>query len=176
MFLTLRGLPIRFTRRLLNGGTVSVTVKSSLRWGELTGKVRVVTLSHPAGAPAEGSSHPINRGVFADIVLPGVVGGVVRYALVPMVYDSEGLLRLDLPVLVVDVPPVGGSIVSLDDLVFLRDDQRAIVTTGGMSLASIASGAPGGSPLPGPSPQPAPGGVGFTDNGDGTVSFEKIGA
>lgn len=176
MFLTLRGLPIRFTRRLLNGGTVSVTVKSSLRWGELTGKVRVVTLSHPAGAPAEGSSHPINRGVFADIVLPGVVGGVVRYALVPMVYDSEGLLRLDLPVLVVDVPPVGGSIVSLDDLVFLRDAQRAIVTTGGMSLASIASGAPGGSPLPGPSPQPAPGGVGFTDNGDGTVSFEKIGA
>ena len=176
MFLTLRGSPIRFTRRLLNGGTVSVTVKSSLRWGELTGKVRVVTLSHPAGAPAEGSSHPINRGAFADIVLPGVVGGVVRYALVPMVYDSEGLLRLDLPVLVVDVPPVGGSIVSLDDLVFLRDAQRAIVTTGGMSLASIASGAPGGSPLPGPSPQPAPGGVGFTDNGDGTVSFEKIGA
>lgn len=176
MFLTLRGWPIRFTRRLLNGGTVSVTVKSSLRWGELTGKVRVVTLSHPAGAPAEGSSHPINRGVFADIVLPGVVGGVVRYALVPMVYDSEGLLRLDLPVLRVDVPPVGGSIVSLDDLVFLRDDRRAIVTTGGMSLASIASGAPGGSPLPGPSPRPAPGGVGFTDNGDGTVSFEKIGA
>ena len=151
---------------------MAVTVKSSLRWGELTGKVRVVTLSHPAGASAEGSSHPISRGVFDDIVLPGVVGGVVRYALVPMVYDSEGLLRLDLPVLVVDVPPVGGSIVSLDDLVFLRDAQRAIVTTGGMSLASISSGALGASPLPGP----APGGVRVTDNGDGTVSFEKIGA
>nr|DAO36173.1 MAG TPA: hypothetical protein [Caudoviricetes sp.] len=151
---------------------MAVTVKYSLRWGELTGKVRVVALSHPAGAPAEGSSHPINRGVFADIVLPGVVGGSVRYALVPMVYDSEGLLRLDLPVLVVDVAPGAGKVVSLDDLVFLRDAQRAIVTTGGMSLASISSGAPGASPLPGP----APGGVGFTDNGDGTVSFEKIGA
>lgn len=155
---------------------MAVTVKSSLRWGELTGKVRVVALSHPAGASAEGSSHPINQGVFADIVLPGVVGGSVRYALVPMVYDSEGLLRLDLPVLVADVPPVGGRVVSLDDLVFLRDAQRAIVTTGGMSLASISSGAPGASPLPGPAPSPAPGGVGFTDNGDGTVSFEKIGA
>jgi hypothetical protein len=104
------------------------------------------------------------------------VGGVVRYALVPMVFDSEGLLRLDLPVLVVDVPPAGYRVVSLDDLVFLRDAQRAIVTTGGMSLASISSGAPGASQLPGPAPSPAPGGVGFTDNGDGTVSFEKIGA
>lgn len=151
---------------------MSVTVKSSLRWGELTGKVLVVTLSHPAGAPAEGSSHPINRGIFADIVLPGVAGGVVRYALVPMVYDSEGLLRLDLPVLVAEVAPGAGSVVSLDDLVFLRDAQRSIVTTGGMSLASISSGAPGASPLPGP----APGGVRVTDNGDGTVSFEKIGA
>lgn len=145
---------------------MAVTVKSSLRWGELTGKVRVVTLSHPAGAPAGGSSHLINRGVFADIVLPGVVGGVVRYALVPMVYDSEGLLRLDLPVLVAEVAPGAGKVVSLDDLVFLRDAQRAIVTTGGMSLASISSGAPGASP----------GGVSVTDNGDGTVSFEKIGA
>lgn len=150
---------------------MAVTVKSSLRWGELTGKVRVVALSHPAGASAEGSSHPINRGVFADMVLPGVVGGVVRYALVPMVFDSEGLLRLDLPVLVVEAGTASKT-VSLDDLVFLRDTQRAIVTTGGMSLASILSGAPGASPLPGP----APGGVGFTDNGDGTVSFEKIGA
>lgn len=150
---------------------MAVTVKSSLRWGELTGKVRVVALSHPAGASAEGSSHLINRGVFADIVLPGVVGGVVRYALVPMVYDSEGLLRLDLPVLVVEAGTASKT-VSLDDLVFLRDAQRAIVTTGGVSLASISSGAPGASPLPGP----APGGVDFTDNGDGTVSFEKIGA
>lgn len=151
---------------------MSVTVKSSLRWGELTGKVRVFTLSHPAGANVEGSSHPISRGVFADIVLPGVVGGVVRYALVPMVFDSEGLLRLDLPVLVAEVEPGASRVVSLDDLVFLRDAQRAIVTTGGMSLASISSGAPGASPLPGP----APGGVSVTDNGDGTVSFEKIGA
>lgn len=151
---------------------MAVTVKSSLRWGELTGTVRVVSLSHPAGANVEGSSHPISRGVFADIVLPGVVGGVVRYALVPMVFDSEGLLRLDLPVLVAEVEPGASRVVSLDDLVFLRDAQRAIVTTGGMSLASISSGAPGASPLPGP----APGGVGFTDNGDGTVSFEKIGA
>lgn len=155
---------------------MAVTVKASLRWGELTGTVRVVALSHPAGANVEGSSHPINRGVFADIVLPGVVGGAVRYALVPMVFDSEGLLRLDLPVLVVDVPPVGGSIVSLDDLVFLRDAQRAIVTTGGMSLASMSTGKQGAPLTPGPTPQPAPGGVGFTDNGDGTVSFEKIGA
>lgn len=151
---------------------MAVTVKASLRWGELTGKVWVVTLSHPAGATVEGSSHPISRGVFADIVLPGVVGGAVRYALVPMVYDSEGLLRLDLPVLVAEVAPGASRVVSLDDLVFLRDAQRAIVTTGGMSLASISSGAPGASPLPGP----PPGGVGFTDNGDGTVSFEKIGA
>mgnify|MGYP000843672297 CR=1 FL=1 len=154
---------------------MAVTVKSSLRWGELTGKVRVVTLSHPAGATVEASSHPINRGVFADIVLPGVVGGVVRYALVPMVYDSEGLLRLDLPVLVAEAGAASNT-VSLDDLVFLRDAQRAIVTTGGMSLASISSGAPGASPLPGPHPSPAPGGVSITNNGDGTVSFEKIGA
>ena len=66
---------------------MAVTVKSSLRWGELTGKVRVVALSHPAGASAEWSSHPINRGIFADIVLPGVVGGLVLSALVPMVFD-----------------------------------------------------------------------------------------
>ena len=148
---------------------MAVTVKSSLRWGDLTGRVLVVTLSHPVGATVEGSSHPISRGVFSDIVLPGVVGGVVRYALVPMVYDSEGLLRLDLPVLVAEAGKASKT-VSLDDLVFLRDAQRAIVTTGGMSLASISSGAPG------PAPSPAPGGVSVTDNGDGTVSFEKIGA
>lgn len=154
---------------------MAVTVKSSLRWGELTGKVRVVSLSHPVGANVEGSSHPINRGVFADIVLPGVVGGVVRYALVPMVFDSEGLLRLDLPVLVAEAGTASET-VSLDDLVFLRDAQRAIVTTGGMSLASMSTGKQGAPLTPGPTPQPTPGGVGFTDNGDGTVSFEKIGA
>ena len=154
---------------------MAVTVKSSLRWGELTGKVRVVSLSHPAGANVEGSSHLISRGVFADIVLPGVVGGVVRYALVPMVFDSEGLLRLDLPVLVVEAGTASKT-VSLDDLVFLRDAQRAIVTTGGMSLASMSTAARGAPLTPGPTPHPAPGGVGFTDNGDGTVSFEKIGA
>lgn len=154
---------------------MAVTVKASLRWGELTGTVRVVALSHPVGANVEGSSHLINRGVFADLVLPGVVGGVVRYALVPMVFDSEGLLRLDLPVLVVEAGTASKT-VSLDDLVFLRDAQRAIVTTGGMSLASMSTGKPGAPLTPGPTPQPAPGGVGFTDNGDGTVSFEKIGA
>lgn len=152
-----------------------VTVKSSLRWGELTGTVRVVSLSHPVGATVEGSSHPINRGVFADIVLPGVVGGSVRYALVPMVFDSEGLLRLDLPVLVAEAD-TSSKTVSLDDLVFLRDAQRAIVTTGGMSLASMSTGARGAPLTPSPTPRPAPGGVRFTDNGDGTVSFEKIGA
>lgn len=136
---------------------MAVTIKSSLRWGELTGSVRVIVLSYPPGGSVKGQNHPINRGVFDEITLAPSPGGVVRYAIIPMVFDSEGLLRLDLPVFVRDVSPSDNVVVSLDDLDFLRDAQRSIVTTGSIYLSSLSVG--GDVTAPAPSPGGGAGGL-----------------
>jgi len=98
-------------------------------------------LSYPPGGSSKGHTHPINRGVFSDITLEPSPGGAVRYAIMPMVFDEEGLLRLDLPVFVRDVSPSDNVAVSLDELDFLRDAQRAIVTTGSVYLSALSMGA-----------------------------------
>jgi hypothetical protein len=150
---------------------VAVTLKSSLRWGELTGSVQVVVLSYPPGSSVKGHTHPINRGVFSDVTLEPSPGGAVRYAIMPMVFDEEGLLRLDLPVFVRDVSPSDNVAVSLDDLDFLRDAQRSIVTTGSVYLSALSVG--GGTNTPAPTPGGGDSGARVTDNNDGTITVES---
>lgn len=153
---------------------MAVTLKSSLRWGELTGSVQVVVLSYPPGGSVKGHAHPINRGVFSDITLEPSPGGAVRYAIMPMVFDEEGLLRLDLPVFVRDVSPSDNVAVSLDDLDFLRDAQRSIVTTGSVYLSALSMGAGVNTPTPPPAtPGGGESGARVTDNNDGTITVES---
>jgi hypothetical protein len=131
-------------------------------------------LSYPPGGSSKGHTHPINRGVFSDITLEPSPGGVVRYAIMPMVFDEEGLLRLDLPVFVRDVSPSDNVAVSLDDLDFLRDAQRAIVTTGSVYLSALSMGAGVNTPTPPPTnPGGGASGARVTDNNDGTITVES---
>ena len=133
---------------------MSVTITSTKRWGDLTGNLRAIALSAPVGAQIEEVSKLITRGEFDPINLAGAPGGVVRYALVPYLYDSEGIIRLDTIVYVVDVKPNDNRTYSLDDLEVLRDAQRAVVTTGGLSLSTMVAG--GKTAIPAPQPAPAP--------------------
>ena len=81
---------------------MSVTITSTKRWGDLTGNLRAIALSAPVGAQIEEVSRLITRGEFDPINLAGTPGGVVRYAIVPYLYDHEGIIRLDTLVYTVD--------------------------------------------------------------------------
>ena len=133
---------------------MALTVKSSLRWGDLTGNVRAVPVTTPAGAKVEDVSRLITRGVFEDLVLNGADGGPVKYALIPYLYDHDGILRLDGQVYEATVKPGVNETLSLDDLPYFYNAQRNKVTTGTFALASIVAG--GDHKLITPVPAPAP--------------------
>jgi len=73
-----------------------------------------------------------------------------------------------------DVSPSDNVVVSLDDLDFLRDAQRSIVTTGSVYLSALSMGAGVNTPTPPPAtPGGGESGVKVTDNNDGTITVES---
>lgn len=137
---------------------MALTVKSSLRWGDLTGNVRAVAVTTPAGAKVEDVSKLITRGVFEDLVLNGSESGPVKYALIPYLYDHDGILRLDGQVYEATVKPGANETVSLDDLPYFYNAQRNKVTTGTFALATIVAGGDHKAitPIPAPAPPTPP--------------------